>query len=184
MIEKEMQRQLFHIAIGLISILIVIYLGRGFLIAGLFFTIIIGTLIINLKTKGIAVPIVDWFEKTFERENAHFPGWGSFWYAIGVLIAATYLNNIMQIAAVIYILAIGDAASTIVGRKGKLKLPFNKSKTFEGSLAFFICSLPAYFFIGPLALGLAAVTTIAESIPIVDDNVIVPIAAVVFLMVV
>ncbi|MGV8085874.1 MAG: diacylglycerol/polyprenol kinase family protein [Candidatus Bilamarchaeum sp.] len=182
--EKELQRQFFHIIIGMLSIAVLVYLGRGFLIAGLFFAIIIGTLIINVKIKGVNVPIVDWFEKSFEREEVHFPGWGSFWYAVGVLIAATYLNDISQIAAVIYILAIGDAASTIVGRRGRIKLPFNKAKTVEGSLGFFFSSLPAYFFIGPLALGLAVASTLAESIPIVDDNISVPVVAVIFLMVV
>lgn len=181
--DRETQRQVFHIVLGLISIFVLLYLGRGFLIAGVFFVLIIGTLIVNLRINGKKVPIVSWFEERFERNNAHFPGWGSFWYAVGVLIASTYLSDINQIAAVIYILAVGDGISTIVGRKGTHKLPFNRDKTVEGSIAFFLASLPAYVFIGPLAIILSLVCTLAESIPIVDDNIAIPISAVVFLLV-
>lgn len=182
--DREVQRQIFHIILGIISIAILYYLGKGFLIAGVFFTILIGTILINLRIRDKKIPIVSWFEEKFERKDAHFAGWGSFWYAVGVLIAATYLTETSQIAAVIYILAFGDAVSTLIGRSGKLKIPFNRNKSLEGSIAFFIASLTSYIFIGPLAIALSFVCALAESMPIVDDNISIPIAAIIFLLVI
>ncbi|HSB47824.1 MAG TPA: hypothetical protein VLD37_07470 [Candidatus Bilamarchaeum sp.] len=180
--EKETERQLFHMLIGCCTIAALFVLGRGFAIAAVFFTIIIGLVLMNRRLLGQRIPLVTWFEEKFERENARLPGWGSACYAAGVLVALTFLAEPSRIAAVIFILGIGDGVSTIAGRLGKVKLPHNPSKTLEGSIAFVAASLPAYFLIGPLVLPAALVGAIAESLPL-EDNLTIPIACTALLLI-
>jgi len=184
-IKKEKERQIFHFLVGIATILLLIYYGRGITIAGVFFTIIIGTLLINARFLGKRIGFVKWFEERFEREDALLPGWGSACYATGVLIPLTFIADTNGIAAAIFILALGDGVSTIVGRKGRIKIPYNKQKTVEGSVAFFLSSLIAYLFIGPAIIPLAALAAAVESIDFkIDDNLTIPIACTAFLMVV
>ncbi len=182
--DKETARQLFHIAIGVCAIALLLLWGRGALIAGVFLTIVIGLWLMNIRLLGGKVPLVSWFEDSFEREDAPLPGWGSACYAAGVLLTATFLHEPAQIAAVIFCLAIGDGVSTLVGLRGRMKIPYNPRKTVEGSLALLVSSLPAYFFIGPLAVPLALIAALSESVPVIDDNISIPVACTAFLMIV
>ncbi len=181
--DKETARQLFHIAIGVGAIALLLLWGRGALIAGVFLTIIIGLILMNIRLMGGKVPLVSWFEESFEREDAPLPGWGSACYAAGVLLTATFLHDPERIAAVILCLGFGDGVSTLIGMRGRMRIPYNSRKTLEGSLALFIASLPAYAFIGPLAIPLALIAAIAESVPVIDDNISIPVACTALLMV-
>lgn len=183
--DPEVDRQLFHMSVGLLALIVLLSFGRGALIAGVFLILAVGTLLINLRVLGIQIPIIRLFEKKFERKNVIFPGWGSACYAAGVLLLATVLANPQAIAAGITILAFGDSFSTILGRRiGTHKLPYNDKKTYEGVLAFIIFSLPAYFFIGPLTIPLAFVAALVETLPNLEDNLTIPVACTVFLLVV
>ena len=174
--DKEQLRQVFHLVIGLIAIWILATLGRNWLMAATFFTLIIGMLLINQTMLGRKIGLVEIFVRHLERKDVILPGWGSAVYAAGVLILVTALENTPQIAAGIFILAVGDSFSTVVGRKGTHKVPYNKKKTIEGMIAFFVSCLPAYVLIGPLAIPIALVAAIVESLPLpVDDNISIPI---------
>jgi len=181
--DKELKRQLFHMAVGLAALLVLLHFGRGFAIATAFFTIIIGTLLINLRLRGRKIPIVQWFEKEFERAGAPLPGWGSACYATGVLMLLATLSDVNEIAASIFILAIGDGVSTILGRRGRMRIPYNQEKTVEGAAAFFVSSLPALAFAGPMAVPAIALATIAETLPVLEDNLIIPVACMTFFLV-
>jgi dolichol kinase len=182
--DEELKRQVFHIAVGVGSIAFLLLFGRGYFIGAVFFTIVIGMLLINARLLGKKISLVQWFEKHFERPDVMFPGWGSACYAAGALIPATFLTDVPQIAAIIFILAIGDGFSTAVGRLGRVKLPYNSKKTLEGTIAFLIASLPAYYFVGPAVLPLAVVGMIVESIDFrIDDNLAIPIACTALLLV-
>lgn len=182
--DREDSRQLFHMLVGLGAIAVLLFLGRGFLLAGIFFTIIIGTLLMNARLLGKRIALVQWFEKRFEREGAPLPGWGSACYATGALIIVSFLPDAGQIGAALLMIGIGDGISTIVGRRGKIALPYNRRKTLEGMLAMFLSSLAAWYFIGPLAVPLAMVAAFAESIPRIDDNLTVPALCTAFLLVI
>jgi len=68
---------------------------------------------------------------------------------------------------------------------GRHPLPYNRRKTLEGSLAFFVFSLPACLFVGWIGIALAAITAIVESLATpVDDNLLTPIAAIIFFIIV
>lgn len=184
--DREDKRQIFHILTGLMVIAVLSYLGRGMAMGMVFFTIVIGLFIMNAKLlgkKNFLTKIVAWFEKNFERVDAPLPGWGSACYATGILIVITILTDQSRIMAIIVLLALGDGFSTLIGRRGNIKIPYNSKKTLEGSVAFAIAALPAYYFIGPLAIPLVILGAIVETLPIIDDNLMIPIAATAFLVI-
>ncbi len=183
--EIEIKRQLFHILIGVIALLILVFIGKGTLMAFSFFTLIIGLLLVNLTFLGKKILLVEFFRKHFERKNIPFPGWGSACYATGVLLITSFLTNQNAIAASIIILGIGDGVSTLIGRNGRIPLPYNRKKTLEGSFAFFLSSLLGYSFVGPLIIPAAFLAAISESLDLpIDDNLFVPIITTAFFMVV
>ncbi|MFA6907423.1 MAG: hypothetical protein WC263_01205, partial [Candidatus Micrarchaeia archaeon] len=87
----------------------------------------------------------------------------------------TLLSSQPQILASLAILGIGDAASTIIGRRSRRKLPYNARKTYGGTLAFFLVSAPfAVCFAGASALLVSAAAALAESAESkIDDNLII-----------
>jgi dolichol kinase len=179
--EFELRRKLLHAVVGLSLISILFYSGRKNLIILLSLMLLFGSIMVVWRVKGRRIPVADWFEETFERERVRFPGYGAFWYVVGTLLAALLLSNANEIAAAILTLALGDSAATIFGVRACHPLPYNRCKTVEGSLAFFVFSLPVCLFVGWIGVALAALTAIVEGLPSpIDDNLAVPVAAALF----
>jgi len=167
---------MFHIIIGLVAIVVLTHYGKGILMGAVFFTIIIGLLMVNATFLGRKIRLVEWFKKRLERSNVPFPGWGSACYAAGVLLAASFLEDQNAIIATLIIMALGDGMSTLIGKTGQIKLPYNRKKTLEGSIAFFAFSLFGYFFVGPEIIPIALAAAFVESLDIpFDDNITVPV---------
>ncbi len=184
LMKLELRRKLFHSLFGLALIFILCYFDRIILIILLGLMLLFGSIIIVVRLKGYRIPIADWFEKTFERDNVKFPGYGAFWYVVGTLLMVLSLSNPNEIAASILPLALGDSAATIFGIGGMHPLPYNKRKNVEGSISFLIFSLTSCLFVGWMGVPLAVLTAIAESLPIpIDDNFVIPISAAVFFMI-
>ncbi len=180
----ELRRKLFHLFFGLFLIFILFYSGRIILITFLCVFLFFGIIMIFLMQKGRKIPIADWLEEKFERKNVRFPGYGAFWYVVGALLLALFLGNCYEIAAAIVTLAAGDSAATIFGILGTHPIPHNRRKTLEGSLAFFVFSLPACLFVGEIGIALAAIAAIMESLDTrVDDNLLVPVTAILFFII-
>ncbi|MHB8120371.1 MAG: hypothetical protein ACYDHX_16905 [Methanothrix sp.] len=140
---------------------------------------------IVLMRQGRKIPIADWLEETFERENVRFPGYGAFWYVVGALLLALFLDSADEIAAAIVALAAGDSAATIFGIRGRHPLPYNRIKTMEGSIAFFVFSLPACIFVGWIGIALAALAAAVESLATpMDDNLLIPITTILFFIII
>ena len=183
--KTEIERQIMHFLVGLATIAVLFAFGRPFTAGAIFFVLLAGLLMINMRIQKVRIPFVEWFVERFERKEVLFSGFGSACYAAGALIPIIFLTELDQIAACILILAIGDGVSTLVGKKGRRKLPYNRSKTLEGTLAFFIGSLPSVLFIGITGVPLAAIAAVVESLDFrIDDNLTVPIACTVFFMVI
>lgn len=180
--DKEDQRQFFHIIIALSAIAVLAIYGRGMLMGATFFILLLGLLFVNLACLGKTNPLADWFIRNFERPGVRFPGWGSACYAAGVLLLTVFLTDANLLMASLLILGFGDALSTLVGKRGRLALPYNKRKTLEGTAAFFLSSsLLSWFFIGPLAPVASALAAFAESLSLpVDDNILVPVVLIAF----
>jgi dolichol kinase len=87
----------------------------------------------------------------------------------------------------LFAISIGDAAATLVGKYvGRHKLLWNKEKSIEGWIGFFAATalslfiflqfMPQFAIFNPLWLAIAVGITGAtiETIPIVNDNTIIP----------
>jgi phosphoserine phosphatase len=98
------------------------------------------------------------------------------YFAFGI-VATLLLFPTLAGAAAIAIFCLGDSAASLFGGLISTSLPFNKGKTWEGSLAGFLFAfLAGTFFISPvLALIGAAVAMTIEVLPLpINDNVSVP----------
>lgn len=183
--DLELRRKLLHSIFGLFLISILFYFNRIILIIFLSLLLLFGSAIIVWMQQGNRIPIIDWFEETFERKNIRFPGYGAFWYVVGTLLLALSLNNAYEIAAGIVTLALGDSAATIFGIRGTHPLPYNRRKTIEGFFAFLIFSFFSCLLVGWSGVALAFLTAVAESLPVpVDDNLVISITAVFFFIII
>jgi phosphoserine phosphatase len=98
------------------------------------------------------------------------------YFAFGI-VATLLLFPIRAGGAAIAMFCFGDSAASLFGGLISTSLPFNKGKTWEGSLAGFILAfLAGLFFVSPLlALVGAAIAMAIEVLPLpVNDNVLVP----------
>lgn len=178
---REIKRQLFHVALGMLLLAMLLSLSRSKTIYLLSAILFFGFLLINLVMRGYRVPLASWFVEVFERKDAPLPGYGSVWYIVGLLICCLLIEDVPSLCGAIAVLAFGDAASTIFGMRGKTPLPYNNKKTVEGTIAFILFSLTSFIFIGWNALPLSLIAAFAESLPIrVDDNLTIPIVCSVF----
>ncbi len=99
------------------------------------------------------------------------------YFAFGI-VATLLLFPTHAGSAAIAMFCFGDAAASIFGGRVSNSLPFNKGKTWEGSVAgFFFALLAGMFFVSPwLALAGAAIAMTVEVLPLpINDNVLVPI---------
>ena len=100
------------------------------------------------------------------------------YFAVGILVTLLLFPRPISGAA-IAMFALGDSTASILGgRISKKSLPFNKSKTIEGSLSgVFFAFLAGSFFIPPVyALFGAAIAMTIEYLPLpVNDNILVPV---------
>ena len=98
------------------------------------------------------------------------------YFAFGI-VATLLLFPTSAGGAAIAMFCFGDSAASLFGGLVSTSLPFNKGKTWEGSLAGFIMAfLAGLFFVSPwLALAGAAIAMTIEVLPLpINDNVLVP----------
>jgi phosphoserine phosphatase len=98
------------------------------------------------------------------------------YFAFGIVATLLLFPSIAGGAA-IAIFCLGDSAASIFGGMISTSLPFNKGKTWEGSLAgFFFAFLAGTFFVSPwLAFVGAAIAMTIEVLPLpVNDNILIP----------
>ena len=99
------------------------------------------------------------------------------YFAAGI-VATLLLFPTHAGGAAIAMFCFGDSAASLFGGLISTSLPFNKGKTWEGSVAgFFFAFLAGTFFVSPwLALAGAAIAMTIEVLPLpVNDNVLVPV---------
>ena len=99
------------------------------------------------------------------------------YFAFGIVATLLLFPNHFGSAA-IAMFCLGDSAASLFGGLISTSLPFNKGKTWEGSLAGFIFAfLAGSFFVSPwLALAGAAIAMTIEVLPLpVNDNVLIPV---------
>jgi dolichol kinase len=177
---EEKYRQAVHILAGVSIITIAWLFGKSnaVLVAG--FAIIFILLFIAYRKGGHKISLLEGFMSTVERPHG-FAAKGALEYAIGAVIALQFIPETQLALATIAMLAIGDGASTIVGKGSKSKLQWNSDKSWTGLAAFVIFGAWAalVFISWQRALIYAVILALVESIPWrVDDNLSIPTAAV------
>jgi dolichol kinase len=177
---NEDERQIFHLALGISLLAMVQLIGveLSAYVAGV--SLIIGLVLVHIKLSYVHLGKLEWLIERLERPGV-VAGYGAMTFTAAVLCILTLLSSQQQILASLAILGIGDAASTIAGRRSRQKLPYNAKKTVGGTLAFFLSSAPfAMYFAGLPALLVAAAAALAESAESkIDDNLIIAVACVV-----
>ncbi len=99
------------------------------------------------------------------------------YFAFGILLTLILFPTNAGGAA-IAIFCLGDSTASLFGGIISTSLPFNKGKTWEGSLAgFFFAFLAGAFFVSPLlALVGAAIAMAIEVLPLpINDNILLPV---------
>ncbi len=96
--------------------------------------------------------------------------------AVGVILSLIFFSELI-VYVVIVILAFADSLATIIGKfYGRIKIPYNRKKSVEGSMAFFVTALICAVFFLPLKTALIAsfISCIIETIPFKFDNISIP----------
>lgn len=97
--------------------------------------------------------------------------------SLGIVISLIIFPHEVA-TAVILILAFADSAASLVGRaRGTVRLPYNRTKSVQGSAAAFAvaCLCSAFYFPAGVAVVAAFVSSLIESLPIRDDNIAIPV---------
>lgn len=200
----EMRRKVLHVLTAIVAVpmllLLPFYYALGLALIG----IIVVSLTWAIERKRLPPefkgplhePLAEVLHKT-RRPNEDFP-WSPVLYTLSLIIigvAHQFFGLSWAIAFAAYaILGIGDAASALVGvAYGRAKLLWNRKKSAEGTLAglaagflagIVMASIP-YVFVGspvpplllPVVIVGATAGALAETIPDVEDNFVVPLAA-------
>jgi dolichol kinase len=167
---NEDERQIFHVLLALSSIALVEFLGIQLAAYVVGTILILGLILVHMKLSQMNLGPLEALIDRFERPGVT-PGYGAMTLAAGTLAILTLIAGKEHILASMVILGLGDAASTLVGRRSRWKLPYSREKTVGGTLGFFAASLPALYFAGLPALPVAVAAAIAESMESnIDDN--------------
>lgn len=126
-------RQAGHIGAGL-GALLIRPLGPGPVLA---------LVLVALPFNAFVLP--RWLGGRLRRPGERGAFWGPTWYALSVALLLVVFWRLPDLAAAGWLLlAVGDGAATIVGRRwGKRELPWNPDKSWAGSLAYWIAGAAA-----------------------------------------
>jgi len=169
--KKEYPRKIFHMTLGILMGLLILYFRKRYLLA--FITgIICGGLIIRLfLLKGYRFELFDAFLRKFGRPMEI--GMGAMNFFIGAFIAVLFFPREYAALGVI-VLGVSDGLSTLMGMNSKNKVYMNK--TFEGTTAFFISSFLIIYVKTSLfqAVLVSILLSLIELFAPVDDNLLIP----------
>ncbi|MBR9682418.1 MAG: hypothetical protein GOV02_01970 [Candidatus Aenigmarchaeota archaeon] len=178
--KTEIKRQLLHGA-GSLNVLGLITLGKEGMVGIILLSIVVATILSSLRgiSKSKIWLFIEGFVISHER-NDEKPLMGLLTFYTGMMLAIVLFP--MKIAMLcIILLSVGDALSALVGKMiGKHKLPINKTKSWEGSITFFLSTISILLFAAIMpekAIVMAVLLTMVEGLPRLDDNLTIPLAA-------
>jgi len=185
----EIRRKIFHIIGCLVFLLLIHFEIVG--ITQVSILLIVGVILSFISIK-YRIPVVAWFLKMFDRPNIKLPGKGALSLTFGIFLLLVFIPDNNIIYASIMILAFGDAFNALIGTRLKktkhlikTKHPIQKERLLEGTLwGIIAATLASVMFVSVLEAVLAStVAMLIESLEIrykkqiVDDNVLIPVAA-------
>ncbi len=107
--------------------------------------------------------------------------------ALYIVLAATcFLVALVPLISILYQTILQGASAVNIAFFTQVTPPIGGAgggilNAIEGSLAMFVSGCFSYYFIGWTAIPLALIAAIIESMPLVDDNLSIPIAATIVL---
>ena len=174
---QEIRRKFIHILIALVPIFSApVYKAT---LSVLFILLIIYLISECIRINGYAFPMLgsitkSSIRKTEEKGIAYGPVTLILGACISLILFPAYISS-----TVILIVAFSDTAATLIGKKlGRHRVPYNKKKSIEGSMAALIVAFLCGYIYLPLfpALVAAFSSTIIESLPLKSlDNLFMPI---------
>jgi HAD superfamily phosphoserine phosphatase-like hydrolase len=131
-----------------------------------------------LRLEGKELPLISAITRHAASQSELF-GFAAapLYFAFGILLTLVIFPHPASYAAVA-MFCFGDSAASLFGGLISTSLPFNKGKTWEGSLAGFLFAfLAGTYFVPPLfALIGAAIAMTIEVLPLpINDNVLIPV---------
>ena len=200
----ELRRKALHVTTAVLAVPLLLFLPLVPLLVVSALGIVAITMTWAIERRRVsrrfAGPLHDELAHVLEatrRPNEDYP-WSPVLYTVSLVVIALahqYLGLSWALAFAAYaILGLGDAASALVGvAYGRRRLPWNPRKSVEGTTAGLAAGFLAGSFLGalpyvvagmaipPLFHGVvlvgAAAGALAETIPRVEDNLVVPLAA-------
>ena len=191
----EWNRQLFHIFLGIVIVVLLMYgiLGYDITVLGIIIRyvdilgIIILGFLLSYLSKKIKIPVIYQLLQKLERneELQRFPGKGTIFYFIGVFVSLMLFPKDIAMASIM-VLALGDSIIHLFGlHYGRTRHPLSKTKFLEGTIAGFAAGFIGAFVFLPwyeaFFASLAAMIVEAIEVKIgtqqVDDNLLVPLVA-------
>jgi phosphoserine phosphatase len=130
------------------------------------------------RLEGRALPLISAITRRAASQSELY-GFAAapLYFAFGI-VATLLLFPSPAAGAAVAMFCLGDSAASLFGGLISTSLPFNKGKTWEGSVAgFFFAFLGGAFFVSPvIALVGAVIAMTVEVLPLpINDNVLVPI---------
>lgn len=176
--KDERARKTLHIISNLFACLMIWILGIKTTSYIVLLGACTGILLMHLTQTGIKIPGIEEWIKNVGREGEK-PGEGALYNALGILFAISLLRiDSLAAISVILILALGDGFATFAGTSyGRHRLPWNKNKTWEGTIGF-ACGAICAWLVMPIPETILIVISAAviESLPLkVNDNIILPV---------
>jgi dolichol kinase len=182
----EVKRKSFHLIIGL-TIAVLTYFSEPIFGKLIIIPILAGSLGLFILQHFKKNPINSFLVGHLERhKDASILYKGAIYYGIGASVPILLLDRFTA-CAIIAILSVGDAASTILGRLYGKHRPRGKSKSIEGTIAFIIFAFPiAHLFLQNLwhVTFLTLLGSIIELFSPYDDNLAIPIGLTAFMLVI
>ncbi|MFQ5956697.1 MAG: hypothetical protein ACE5KK_02865, partial [Candidatus Brocadiales bacterium] len=173
---QEARRKLLHALAAVVPFVAV--MAPVLTIAFLCMAVVIYSISEWVRLHGKVVPVVGDITASCIRKEEwrHFVS-APVTLTLGIVVSLTIFPYEVA-AAVILILAFADSAATLVGRaRGTVRIPYNISKSVQGSAAAFMVACLCSVLYFPLAAAVVAalVSSLIESLPIRDDNITVPV---------
>lgn len=203
-VQFELRRKLLHVGTAVIAVPLLLFVPLWLLLVICAVGIVVITMTWAIERRRIsrafAGPLHDELAHVLDstrRPHEDFP-WSPVLYTVSLVIIALsheYLGLSWALAFAAYaILGIGDAASALVGvAYGRRRLPWNRKKSVEGTTAGFVAGSLAGSFLGAFPYMLAGLAVppvfhgvvllgalggaLAETLPRVEDNLVVPLVA-------
>lgn len=178
--QKELVRKAIHIALGIITCVLIDFNIIEPFYLFVFLAFIIAFSFLSRKKR---LPIIGWFLEHFDRPE-HFPAKGFITYMIGMILSLELFPLPFALASII-VLALGDGIAALARPFSKRKTALSNKHLIEETIAGIVAgAIGAAFFVSiPQAIVASSFAMFLEAIEIrfnnkiLDDNILIPLAA-------